>query len=113
MPRPASQAMSCGTRCSASGTPGLEIMPTVLMVGIEEKFLVPFGAKNRTFHHAGGEAMGLHRGIHARACLAVQFRRSYDAAFTHLPFPHFELWFDEYNHRARGAQNGKHGRHNQ
>src|SRR5882762_1736738 len=113
MPRAPSQAISCGTSCSAAGTSGFEIMPTVLMVGIEEKFLVPFSAENRTFHDRGCETVALYGGFHAYAGLAVQFGRSHDAAFTHLPFPHFELWFDEYNHRALGAQNGDHGRQNQ
>ena len=39
---------------------GLEMIPTVLMMGIEEKLLVPFGAENRAFHDAGLESEFAH-----------------------------------------------------
>ena len=48
-------ALAAATRCSfgtsspAAGAFGLEMMPTVLMMGIEEKLLVPFGAERWGF----------------------------------------------------------------
>src|SRR6266850_7454161 len=105
MPRSASHASSLGTSSAAAGTPGLEIMPTVLMTGIEEELMVAFRTGDGTFHDACFEAQALHRIFHAHARFAMQFRRAHDAAFADLAFPHLELWLDEYNHAAVGAQN--------
>src|SRR5690242_3678771 len=114
MPRSASHASSFGTSSAAAGTPGFEMMPTVLMTGIEQELLVAFRAGDGTFHDARFEAaQALHRVFHARARLAMQFRRTHNAAFADLAFPHFELWLDEYNHRTLGAQNRRSRRQNQ
>src|SRR5260370_42225652 len=113
MPRSASHASSLGTSSAAAGTPGFEIMPTVLMTGIEEELLVAFRTGDGTFHDARFEAQALHRALHADARFAMQFRRAHDAAFADLPFPYFELWLDEYNHAALGAQNRRDRRQNE
>src|SRR5579859_793279 len=113
MPRSASQASSFGTSSAAAGTPGFEMMPTVLMTGIEQELLVAFRAGYGTFHDARFETQALHRVVHARARCAMQFPRAYDSAFANLAFPHFELWLDEYNHRTLGAQNRRGRRQNQ
>src|SRR5690242_19815447 len=113
MPRSASHASSLGTSSAAARIPGFEMMPTVLMTGIEQELLVAFRAGNRTFHDARFEAQALHRVFHARARCAMQFRRAHDAALADLAFPHFELWLDEYNHRTLGAQNRRSRRQNQ
>src|SRR5712692_7083298 len=107
MPRSTSQRISWGTSSAAAGTLGLEIIPTVLMTGIQEKFLIAFRARNRTFHDAGFEAQASHGALYAHARLAMQFRRAHNPAFADLAFPHFKLWLDEYNHATVGAQNGR------
>src|SRR5215467_14079109 len=113
MPRSASQASSLGTNSAAAGTPGLEMMPMVLMTGIEEELLVAFRASDGTFHDGGFEAQAFHHVLDVQARFAMEFGRAHDAAFANLTFPHFKLWLDEYNHAARGAQNRTHCRQNQ
>src|SRR5260370_14835993 len=113
MPRSASHASSLGTSSAAAGTPGFEMMPTVLMTGIEQELLIAFRAGDGTIHDARFEAQALHGVFHARARFAMKFRRAHDAAFAHLALPHFKLWLDEYNHAALWAQNRRGRRQNQ
>ena len=84
----ASQRISFGTSSAAAGTPGFEMMPTVLMSGIEQKFLVPFRAGNRAFHDAGLEAQTLH-GVRllARTLLACSSGRARCRLFPLALFP--------------------------
>src|SRR2546425_1037233 len=109
----ASHASSLGTSSAAAGTPGFEMIPTVLMTGIEEELMVAFHTGYGTLHDARFEAQALHRALYTRARFAMQFRRAHDAAFADLPFPHFELRLDEYNHATLKAQNRRHRRQNQ
>src|ERR1035438_957888 len=55
LPRGRSHSISLGTRAPAAGAFGLEMMPTVLMTGIEEKLLVPFGAGDGALDEGGLE----------------------------------------------------------
>ena len=48
-------------------TPGLETMPTVLMMGIQQKLLVAFGAEDGAFHDAGFESELLARRCRTRS----------------------------------------------
>ena len=56
-----SHSSSLGTSSAGLGRFGLEMIPTVLMMGMEEKLLVPFGAEDGAFHDAGLESQFPHR----------------------------------------------------
>src|ERR1051326_3305611 len=113
MPCPLSHPSSFGTSSTAAGTPGFEMMPTVLMTGIEQELLIAFRAGDGTFHDGRFETQALHRAFHALTRGAMQFRRPHDAAFADLAFPHLELWLVGYNHATLGAQNRRGRRQNQ
>src|SRR5579859_1771292 len=112
-PRWASHAISFGTSLVAAATSGFEMMPTVLMSGIKQEFLVSFRAQDRTLDDARIESQALHGFRDSQARRLVQFGPAHDAAFAHLSPPHFKLWLDEYNHAALGAQKGDHRPQNQ
>src|SRR6266446_204508 len=98
MPRARSQATSLGTRSTAAVTPGLEKIPTVLMSGIQEEFLVPFRAQDGALDDSGFVAHLSHGVFHALAGGAVQLRVAHDSALSNLPPAGFKLGLDEYNH---------------
>src|ERR1700733_7614621 len=100
MPRPWSHSSSLGTSVTAASTFGLETTPTVLMMGIEEKLLVPFGAEDGAVHDTGFESKFPHRAGHPLASGLVKLRIANDAALPDLPLPGLELRFDQYNHLA-------------
>ena len=82
---------------------GLEMIPTVLMTGIEEKLLVPFGAENGAFHDAGLESELPHgAGSPGRKRPGgVAGSRTMPPLPT-WPLPDFKLRFDQYNHLPAG-----------
>ena len=94
MPRPRSHSMSAGTMLAAAAEFGFEMIPTVLMVGIEEELLVSFGAEDGTFHHAGFESECAHGPRDSLASSLVDARIAHDAAFAHLAPAGFKLRFD-------------------
>src|SRR5215472_10935770 len=98
MPRPASHSRSLGTRSAAAGTPGFEMMPTVLMSGIQQKFPVAFRAQNRAIHQGRDQTELFHRFVHSLARLLMQFGAAHNSTLAHLALPHFKLRLDEYNH---------------
>src|SRR5690349_17528144 len=98
--RSCSQATISGTSLVAAGTSGLEIIPAVLMVGIEEEFFISFRAENGTFHHAGHESEAAHGALDADAGGLVEGRVTNDSALAHLPLADLELGLDQYNHSA-------------
>src|SRR5579859_922070 len=98
MSRAPSQATNCGTSPLAAGAPGLEMIPTVLMVGIEEEFLIPFRAKNWTVHDVGLESELVYGGLDALAGGLMQQRLADDPPFADLPLADLELRLDQYNH---------------
>src|ERR1039457_5052284 len=102
MPRWRSHSISLGTRAPAAGEFGLEMMPTVLMMGIEEKLLVPFGAGDGGLDDSGLESEFAHGPFDFLASLSVQFRLANAAALAYLALAHFELRFDQYNHLPGG-----------
>src|SRR5271169_4732002 len=102
MPRLFSHSISLGTRLPAAGEFGLEMMPTVLMTGIEEKLLVPFGAGDGTFDDVGLESDFAHGAFDFFASRPVQFGIANDAALAYLAPAHFKLRFDQYNHLPAG-----------
>ncbi len=81
---------------------GLETIPTVLMVGIEEELLVSFGAEDGAFHHAGLESEFAHGPRHPLASGLVDCRVAHDAALAHLAPAGFKLRLDQYNHLPGG-----------
>src|ERR1022692_4204240 len=117
MPRARSHSSSLGTSSTAAGafglemTPtvlmmgieekllvpfGLEMTPTVLMMGIEEKLLVPFGAQNGAGHDSGLESEFPHGLGDAFAGSLVELRLPNDGALAHLALADLELRFDQY-----------------
>src|SRR5664280_1667602 len=72
MPRWRSHSISLGTRAPAAGAFGLEMIPTVLMTGIEEKLLVPFGAGDGALDDGGLEPDFAHGPFHFFASRPVQ-----------------------------------------
>jgi hypothetical protein len=70
----------------------------VLMAGMQKKLLIPFRAQYPAIHQARLESKFAHGAFDAVAGGFVQFRLAHDAALAHLPFAHFELRFDQYNH---------------
>src|ERR1035438_5577558 len=97
MPRRRNHSISLGTRSPAAGEFGLETMPTVLMMGIEEKLLVPFGAGDGALDDRGLEPDFPHGPFDFFASRPVQRRIANDAALAYLALAHFKLRFDQYN----------------
>src|ERR1035441_9040575 len=111
MPRWRSHSISLGTSSPAASEFGLDMMPTVLMKGIEEKILisvieekllVPFGAGDGALDNRGFEPDFAHGPFHFLASRPVQFRLAHDAALADLALAHFKLRFDQYNHLPGG-----------
>src|SRR5664280_3041660 len=102
IPRWRSHSISLGTRSAAAGEFGLDMMPTVLMTGIEEKLLVPFGAGDGALDDSGLESEFAHGPFDFLASRPVQFRLANDAAPAYLALAHFKLRFDQYNHLPAG-----------
>src|ERR1035438_5390670 len=103
MPRARSHSSSLGTSSTAAGACGLEMTPTVLMMGIEEKLLVPFGAQDGAGHDSGLKSESPHGLVDAFAGGLVELRLSNDAALADLALAGLELRFDQYNHLPAGA----------
>src|SRR5689334_11850957 len=95
-----SHSISFGTRSPAAVAFGLEMIPTVLMMGIEQEFLIAFGADNRALDQFGLKTEFAHGPFHPFASGAMQFGVAHDAALSHLALAHFKLRFDQYNHAA-------------
>src|ERR1039458_2080575 len=102
MPSARSHSSSLGTSSTAAGALGLELTPTVLTMGIEEKLLVPFGAENGARHDAGLESKSPHGAGHPIASGLVDLRIANDSALANLALPCFKLRFDQYNHLPGG-----------
>src|SRR5260370_28231711 len=102
MPRRLSHSISLGTMSDAAGELGFEMMPTVLMMAIQEKLLVPLGAEDGAFDDAGFESEFAHRPRHPVASRLVEFRIADNAALAYLAPAYFKLRFDQYNHLAAG-----------
>src|SRR5688572_3271153 len=98
MPRSASHASRSETMLAACGDPGLEMMPTVSMACMQQKFFIPFSAGYGTFHQSSGEAERLHRLQNSVTRRPVQFRLAYNAALSDLTAADLKLGLDEYNH---------------
>src|SRR5438270_8092845 len=100
MPRRCSHSIKLGTIPAAAGELGFEMVPTVLMMGMEEKLLVPFGAQDGAFDDAGFEPEFAHGALHPLARGPVECRIADDAAFADLAPAGFKLRLDQYNHLA-------------
>src|ERR1700734_701051 len=94
MPRWCSHSSSLGTSAAAACAFGLETTPTVLMMGMEQKFLIPFGAEDGAVHKARLEFKFPHRTGHAIASGLMELRIANDPALAHLALADFELRFD-------------------
>src|SRR5438094_609357 len=91
-----------GTISAAASELGLETMPTVLMMGIQEEFLVAFGPQNRAFHDAGFKSAFPHSSFHLFTSGLVELRLANNTALPHLALTHFKLRLDQYNHLPAG-----------
>jgi hypothetical protein len=68
------------------------------MMGIQKKFLVPFGAPDRAIHDRGMKTQFLHGAHHPLTSSLVEWRLANDAALAHLALPNLKLRLDQYNH---------------
>src|SRR5579883_910714 len=107
-PRRWSQSIRFGTSVRAASEPGLEMMPTVLMMGIEEKLLVPFRAQNGAFDHVREKSEFAHGPRHPKTGGLADGRVAHDAALAHLALARLKLRFDQYNHLPAGTEQ-RHG----
>src|SRR5438552_8062455 len=103
-PRARSHSINFGARASAALALGLEIIPTVLMMGIQQELPVAFGAGQRALDDGGFKSERAHGLFHSPASGAMQLRVAYNPALPHLALAHFKLRFDQYNHLACGPQ---------
>src|SRR5690348_15432340 len=97
MPRRSSHSISSGTSIVAALAPGLEMMPTVLISGIEEKLFVPFRPQNGAGDDACSESELSHGAVHPFTRGSVRRRIAHDPPLADLTLPGFELGFDQYN----------------
>src|SRR5215471_21374846 len=105
MPRCSSHWKTSGTITVAALALGFEMMPTVLISGIEEEFLVPFRPRDGAFDDAGTESELLHSAFYPLTGSLMLDRVAHNAAFADLALAGFELRFDQYNQlRDRGAK---------
>src|ERR1035438_3576631 len=111
--RSCSHSSRRGTTASPSGEFGLEQMPTVLMVGIEQELLVPFGAEDGAFDHIGAEAEIRRGPFDPLARRLVDFGPVHNTTLAHLPAASFKLRFDQYNYLPSGAEQRRDSRQNQ
>src|SRR5262245_32618069 len=74
------------------------MIPTVLMMGMEEKLLVSFRAENGTVHDLRFESEFARGPGHPFAGRLVQFGLADNPSFAHLALTYFKLRFDQYNH---------------
>src|SRR6266536_6493119 len=105
-----------GTIPRAASELGLETMPTVLMMGIQEEFLVACGPPDRAFQDAGFKSEFPHGSFHPFTRGLVELRFANNTALPHPALSHFKLRLDQYNHlpggteqRYCGGQNQGHG----
>src|SRR5947209_7533755 len=104
MPRALSHSSTLGTSSRAPSEPGLETIPTVLMMGIKEELLVSFRAENRAVHDLRFESEFSHGPGHPPAGRLVQLGLADNPAFSHLALAYFKLRLDQYNHSAAGLE---------
>src|SRR5277367_2188420 len=109
MPRSWSHSISVETNVDACGMPGLAMIPTTLMSGIQKEFAIALGAQNRTGDHGGAETEPRHRVIHAPASLEMQLGFANDPSFTHLVSLELELRLYQNNHFRIGGKQSGHG----
>src|SRR4051812_9538737 len=113
MPRCLSHSMISGTIFAAWSEPGLEMIPTVLMTGIQQELLISFGAKDRAIHNFRLESEFLYGVSHPVAGSPVQRGIADNTASSHLASAYFELRLDQYNHLPFGLEQGNRRRQNQ
>src|SRR5215469_9066689 len=99
MPRSSSQWSRSAIQERAVSLPGFEMIPTVLMMGIEEELPVPFGAKDGAIHDVRFKSEFAYGLSHPLAGRLVEGRVADDAALAHL-----ELRLDQYNRLPVRAQ---------
>src|SRR5579883_1046286 len=100
-------------RVPAASEPGLEMSPTVLMMGIEEELLVPFGAEDGAVHDVRFKPEFAHSLHHPLAGRLVEGRIADNSALSDLSFPDFELRLDQYNRLPAGPEQRNRGRQDQ
>src|SRR3954463_8892447 len=115
IPRCLSQSISFGTSSGAASDPGFEMIPMVLMTGMQQELLVAFGAEDGAVHDLRSESELLDGQPDAVARGLVDGRVADDPALAHLSPAGFKLRLDQYNHlpvrpeqRDRGGQDQGH-----
>ena len=92
--RPPSHSRSLGTMDAAAAEFGLEQIPTVSMMGIEQKLPISLGAGDGALDHLRLKSEFMHGLGHPLAGGPVEFRLAHDAALSHLALTNFKLRFD-------------------
>src|SRR4051794_6313306 len=113
IPRCLSQSISFGTSSGAASDPGFEMIPTVLMTGMQQELLVAFGAEDGAVHDLRGESELLDGQPDAVARALVDGRVADDPAFPYLPPAGFKLRLDQYNHLPVRTEQRDGGREDQ
>src|ERR1051326_7080749 len=109
----ASHSISLGTISAAAWEFGFEMMPAVLMVGIEQELLIPFRAGDGALDHGGLETGFAHGLLHPPAGRLVELGIAHDSALAHLTLAYLKLRFDQYNHLPAGPYQRHDCRQNQ
>src|SRR4051812_11269196 len=94
MARRRSHSRSFGTSSEAPGALGFEMIPTVLMTGIEEELPIPFRARDGAFDDVGSEVHVAHGLLHFVAHRLMELGIAHDASLAYLGFAHLKLRFD-------------------
>src|SRR5689334_7097021 len=111
--RRSSHSSSSGTSTAAALDPGFEMMPTVLMSGIQQEFPVPFRPQDGAIDDSRDKTQLVYGGFDTLAGGPVQDRVADDAAFADLTLADFELRLDQYNHFPQAAQQRRDRRQDQ
>src|ERR1043166_8741744 len=99
---PFNHSSSLGTIPLAISELGFEMMPAVLMVGIEQELLIPFRAGDGALDHGGLKTGFAHGLLHPPAGRLVELGIAHDSALAHLTLAYLKLRFDQYNHLPAG-----------
>src|SRR5208283_6066987 len=89
------------------------MIPTVPISCIQQKFLIAFGAGQRTLHELGPEPEHTGRVFHLTANRGVQRRLAHDAAPSDLSAADLELRLDEDDELASGLEQRRKHRENE
>src|SRR5579863_3943732 len=94
------------TKGAACSMRGFEMMPTLSIVPIKEKFAIAFRPKDRTGNDSRIQPLRFHGVAHARAGELVKLRTPNDASLADVAAAHFKLRLHEYDQTTRSRKQG-------